>query len=364
MEDQLQLSREEISRIDREMAALFERRMDEAAKIAEYKKKRGLPIKDKTREDALINADRSLIANPDYEGLYTDFLRHTIDISVRYQERILSGMKVAYSGVEGAFAYIAAKTMFPTGTLVCKNDFNEAYKSVEQGECDCAVLPLENSYAGEVGAVLDLAFAGSLHVNQVIELPVRHCLMGTQDSTMDSIKTVISHPQALVQCSGFISDHGLVTKEFGNTALAAKRVLELGDPTIAAVASRETAEIMGLKILADRIQDSGINTTRFAAFSAEAAERKGSGMEENFILMFTVNDVAGALAKTLNIIGAFGYNLKSLRSRPMKDSLWKYYFFTEAEGNINTQNGKDMMKQLSAICPGLKLVGTYRTARV
>ena len=361
--DELTKQREEINRIDKEMAALFEQRMDAAGKIAEYKRERALPVKDKNREDSLIESNRELIRNPEYEGYYAQFLRNTLDISCRYQEKLLTGMKVAYSGVEGAFAYIAAKTMFPTSTLVCKNDFNEAYKSAELGDCDCVVLPLENSYAGEVGAVLDLAFSGSLHVNQVIELPVRHCLLGIEGSPMDKITTVVSHPQALVQCSEYISNDGYVTREFGNTALAAKLVKESGDPTLAAIASKETAEIMGLKILDSKIQDSGINTTRFAAFSNQAAERKGSGIEENFILMFTVKDVAGALAKTLNIIGAFGYNMKSLRSRPMKDSLWNYYFFMEAEGNINTQNGKDMMKQLSAICPGLKLLGTYRTAR-
>ena len=122
---------------------------------------------------------------------------------------------------------------------------------------------------------------------------------------------------------------------------------------------------MGLDILDENIQDSGVNTTRFAVFSRAADANKASSRkdEESFILVFTVKNEAGALAQTLNIIGAHGYNMKSLRSRPMKELLWNYYFFIEAEGNVNSVNGQDMLKELSAICARLKLVGSYQTFR-
>ena len=361
--DELQKSRQTIEEIDKEMARLFEKRMDAAARIAEYKKEKGLSVKDSTREDALIEKNLGYIENPEHEGYYVNFMRNTINISRRFQEKLLSGMKVAYSGAAGAFAYIAAKTLFSEAELVCKHDFALAYKSVESGECDCAVLPLENSYAGEVSTVLDMAFSGSLFINQVIDLPVRHCLVGLPGSERKDIKKVISHPQALAQCTDYIERHEFTTKGFGNTALAAERVKEMNDPTVAAIASRETAEIMGLSILDENIQDSGINTTRFAVFSRSENAKKPEGRkdDEQFILVFTVKNEAGALAQTLNIIGAHGFNMRSLRSRPMKGLLWDYYFFIEAEGNINTVNGQDMMKELGALCARLKMLGSYNT---
>ncbi|MCR5236799.1 MAG: chorismate mutase [Lachnospiraceae bacterium] len=363
--DELSRCREEINRIDEEMAHLFEERLKAGKAIAEYKKEHGLPVKDRGREEALIERNRGFIKEPVHEEYYVNFLKDMIDISCRYQERLMSGMKVAYSGVEGSFAYIASKALFPEATLVCRNDFAKAYKSVMSGECDCAVLPLENSYAGEVNTVMDLAFSGDLFVNKVLDLPVRHCLLGAEGSSRESIKTVISHPQALLQCSEYIAGHGFKSEEYGNTALAARKVKEDNDPSVAAIASRETADIMGLSVLDDNIQDSGVNTTRFAVFAREAAgSAVSSGRDEDsFILVFTVKNEAGALAQTLNIIGAHGYNMRSLRSRPMKELLWNYYFFIEAEGNINTVNGQDMMRELSAVCARLKLVGSYRTFR-
>ena len=122
---------------------------------------------------------------------------------------------------------------------------------------------------------------------------------------------------------------------------------------------------MGLTILDERIQDSGVNTTRFAVFSRAADSNKNASRkdEESFILVFTVKNEAGALAQTLNIIGAHGYNMRSLRSRPMKELMWNYYFFIEAEGNVSSQNGQDMLRELSAVCARLKLVGSYQTYR-
>ncbi|MCR5249018.1 MAG: chorismate mutase [Lachnospiraceae bacterium] len=353
--------REAIGKIDEQMAALFEERMKICSGIAEYKKEHGLSVKDKAREKALIDRNRRLIKDPEIEEYYVQFLNGMLSLSRAYQERLLTGMKVAYSGVEGAYAYIAAKTMFHEASLECKNDFASAYRSVENGDCDCAVLPLENSYAGEVSAVLDLAFSGTLFVDQVVDLPIRHCLLGVPGSSRESIRTVISHPQALQQCSDYVRNHGFSTREYGNTALAAQKVLESNDPSLGAIASKETAKLNGLTVLDENVQDSGINTTRFAVFSRTMDRGKGTEnrIDDNFILVFTVRNEAGSLAQTLNIIGAHGYNMKSVRSRPMKELLWKYFFFAEIEGNINTRNGQDMLKELSAICGDLKLLGSY-----
>lgn len=361
--NELEAARKEINSIDAQMASLFEARMNAAAAIAGYKKLNGLSIRDRERELNLIDRNRAYIENPEIEAYYVKFLKSMIDVSCEYQSRLMSGMRVTYCGVEGAFAHTAAKRMFPDAQLIPFPSFADAYQAVSRGEYDCAVLPLENSAEGEVGTVMDLVFSGELYINQVIDLPVVHNLLALPGASAEDIKTVISHPQALGQCGGYIREHGYATQAFSNTALAAKHVLELGDKSVAAIASAETAELFGLELIDKVINDSKNNTTRFAALSraqnrpASAAKRE----DESFILVFTVRNEAGSLAQTLNIIGAHGFNMRSLRSRPMKDLQWSYYFYVEAEGDINTENGRDMLRELSAICAKLRHVGSYYT---
>ena len=208
---------------------------------------------------------------------------------------------------------------------------------------------------------MDLIFSGELYINQVIDVPIIHNLVACENATAETIKTVISHPQALSQCSEYIHRHGFETKAYSNTALAAKYVMESGDPTIAAIASEEAIAAFGLKVIESDINDSRNNTTRFASFSRSQNRPSSSGKRENenFIMVFTVQNEAGSLAKALNIIGIHGFNMRSLRSRPMKELQWNYYFYIEAEGNINTENGREMLQELSAICAKLKLIGSY-----
>lgn len=359
--NELELAREEINKVDAEMAELFVRRMRSCEKVAAYKKEHGLSIRDLQREASLIERCRKMIGDEEIESYYVTFLKNMIDISCRYQSKLNSGMKVAYSGVEGAYAHIASMRMFPESSTESYPDFTAAYNAVEKGEADCAVLPIENSYAGEVGNVMDLLFSGDLYVNKVIDLPIRHSIMSVSGATPDTVKKVISHPQALRQCSKYISEHGYEVEEFSNTAAAAKYVKECNDPTLAAIASEETANIFGLEIIKEGINDAGNNTTRFASLSRvpNAAANRRDG--ENFILVFTVQNRAGSLAQTLNIIGAHGFNMRSLRSRPMKELQWNYYFYIEVEGNIHNENGQNMLRELSAVCARLKLVGTFTT---
>ena len=276
-------------------------------------------------------------------------------------------MKIAYSGIEGSFADIAVSYLDPEAERIPYRTFAKAYQSVQDGENDLALLPIENSYAGEVGQVTDLLFFGDLIVTGVYELPVVHCLLGTQDADTETVKTVISHPQALEQCGAFIAKWGYHTVSSENTARAAKEVAKNNDKTQAAIASRETAKLYGLKILMESINDSADNTTRFAALkkadpnglSAQDEVCYNTGETVNSILMFTVRHESGTLARALSVLGDFGYNMRVIRSRPLRNKNWDYYFYIEAEGNINTRNGKMMLQELSALCAGLKLVGTY-----
>ena len=223
------------------------------------------------------------------------------------------------------------------------------------------MLPIENSYAGEVGEEMDLIFSGDLCINQVLDVPIEHDLLAIAGAKAEDVKTVVSHPQALAQCDEYIRSHGFETKAYSNTALAAEYVKNQNDTSIAALASADTAEIFGLNVLEKAVNDNRNNTTRFASFSRvkNKPESVAKRENENFILVFTVQNESGALASALNIIGAHNFNMRSLRSRPMKNLQWNYYFYIEAEGNVNTENGREMMQELSALCAKLKLVGSY-----
>ncbi len=363
---ELQELRKEINQIDAEMARLFERRMAVCEKVASYKKERGLSVRDPERETDLIEKNRALISDPAIEAYYVPFLKKVVELSCEYQSKLLEGMRVTYCGTEGAFAYIAAKKMFPSAQLFAFPDFASAYQAVQDGDYDCAVLPIENSYAGEVGSVMDLLFSGDLSVNAVTDIEITHHLVALPGAKKDQIRTVVSHPQALQQCNGYLHKAGWQTQTYSNTALAAKHIKEANDLSIAAIASEETASLYGLEIIDSEINDSKNNATRFAAFSRAQSHPNPQGKreDENFILVFTVQNESGALAKALNIIGAHGFNLRNLRSRPMKDLQWNYYFYLEAEGNVHTANGADLLRELGAICAKLRLIGSYYAKNV
>jgi len=357
----LKESREVIRQVDEEMAKLFERRMEAVREIAAYKKERGLPIEDKDQEARVIKGRSARIENPELRSFYVNFLQDTMDVSKRWQHYLMEGLKVAYSGVEGAFAHIAAGRIFPDGTLRSYPSFESAYEAVEKGECDVAVLPIENSSAGEVGQVLDLMFSGNLYVNGVYDLSINQNLLALPGTKLSDIKTVLSHPQAISQCRSYIRKNGFDVISTANTALAAQKVAKDGDPSVAAIASEETAALYGLEILDHDINESKNNTTRFAVFSRVENKVTGKRDAGAFLLLFTVKDEAGGLAKAINVISAYNFNMRVLRSRPMKDLAWHYYFYAEVEGDDSSENGRRMISALRGTCPGLKVVGRYTT---
>lgn len=356
MENKLIEAREIINRVDSQMAELFAERMRAAETVFEYKKEFGLPIFDPKREEAVIEKNSALIDDEIIKSYYIDYIKNVMAVSRAYQYRLQNGLNVAYSGVEGAFAHIAAGRIFPESNRVSYRDFKSAYDAVVSGEADVAVLPIENSYAGEVGQTIDLIFSGGLFINGIYELEIHQNLLGVQGSTVDCIRKVISHPQALGQCHDYIRLRGFDAEEANNTAVAAKTVADTNDKSIGAIASVETAEIYGLKILEANINKSGENTTRFAVLSKVRATAPAL---TSSVLMFTVKHEAGSLANAISIIGKYGYNMTALRSRPLKKHSWQYYFYIEIDGTTDTENGQKMMAELNKVCDKLKIAGTF-----
>ena len=355
-------ARKNIDRIDREMAELFAERMQAAAVVAAYKEEHGLPVEDKAREAEMIARNTERLP-PAYRPYYRNFLVGTITESKRYQRLLVSGLRVAYSGVEGAFAHVATMRIFgEPGEKVACPDFATAYRSVESGACHCAVLPIENSYAGDVGQVMDLAWRGSLTISGIYDLPLSQCLLAKPGVTLAEVREVVSHPQALAQCQPYLRRQGWIQTTAVNTAVAARTVAAGERREVAVIAARETAELYSLQVLENDINEQKSNTTRFAVFSPAACEIKPS--DNHFVLLFSCKNQPGALGDAISVISRHDYNLKCLKSHPTGVENWAYYFYAEGEGNLGTEAGQTMRRELERVCNSVRVLGSFSGERM
>ena len=355
-------ARKNIDRIDREMAELFAERMQAAAVVAAYKEEHGLPVEDKAREAEMIARNTERLP-PAYRPYYRNFLVGTITESKRYQRLLVSGLRVAYSGVEGAFAHVATMRIFgEPGEKVACPDFATAYRSVESGACHCAVLPIENSYAGDVGQVMDLAWRGSLTISGIYDLPLSQCLLAKPGVTLAEVREVVSHPQALAQCQPYLRRQGWIQTTAVNTAVAARTVAAGERREVAVIAAQETAELYGLQVLENDINEQKSNTTRFAVFSPAACEIKPS--DNHFVLLFSCKNQPGALGDAISVISRHDYNLKCLKSHPTGVENWAYYFYAEGEGNLGTEAGQTMRRELERVCNSVRVLGSFSGERM
>ena len=266
-------------------------------------------------------------------------------------------MKVAYSGVRGAYADIAAGKIFPDSDRVSCTSFGSAFEAVANGECEYGVLPIENSFAGDVAQVTDLLYFGEMFIVGIYEMPIIHHLLGIQGTDLSKIRTVYSHPQALDQCHDYIKTHGLTPRASSNTAVAASEISEKNDETIAAIASSETAEIYGLKVLDKQINEKDDNMTRFVVISRQ--DEPLISNREAFSMILTVKNEAGAFAKAVTAIGDNGFNMRVIRSRPIRSLAWRYYFYIEGEGDLSGEGGANMIKDLKKNCEIVRILGNY-----
>jgi len=350
-------ARKTINRVDCEMAHLFEERMNAVRKVAEYKIAHGLQVLDSEREKQVIERNSALIDNDELRSYYISFMNETMAISRKFQHRLMEGQRVSYSGVPGAFAHIATSRIFPDAVCVPCPNFKAAYDAVLSSECDCAVLPIENSVNGDVTQVMDMAYSGSLYISGVYELRVEHCLLGLPGASIDDIKTVVSHEQALGQCNSYLSGYTWTQKSAVNTAVAAKEAAAAGDKTVAVIASEETAELYGLRVLERKINEGTHNVTRFAVFTRDPVVP--TPQNNRFIMFFTVKNEAGSLMHAVEAIGKNGFNLRALKSRPTRETNWEYYFFAEGEGSIADKSGRRMIEDLEEVCGKIKIIASF-----
>ena len=353
--DALEQARTEIDTVDAQLAALFERRMAAVLQVAEYKRAHGLPIYDAAREAAVLEKAAARIQQPALRPYYKDHVQHMMDIAKQYEAAVLGRNRAAYQGVEGAFAHIALKALFPHAEAVSYSTWDEVFEAVASGEAAHGVVPFENSHAGDVSAVLDLCYNHpELWVVDVYDLPISQNLLVLPGTQLSQLRTVYSHQQAIAQSETFLRQFGLPATAMANTAMAAKFVAESGDASKAAIASAETAALYGLEVLVPRINTDGDNTTRFIVLSREKPL-----VGNRFSLLFTVDNKPGKLGEVIQMIGASGFNMESIKSRPMPHVPFEYYFYVELVGDPTADETAALLRELDRTCRTVRLLGVY-----
>ena len=353
--DQLQQARAQIDEIDAKMAALFEQRMQAVGQVAQYKARTGKQVFDPAREALVLEKNTARVQNPELQPYYREFLKKALAVSRAYQHVLIGQDVAAYQGVEGAWSHIALRQLFPFAKAQAYSTWNEVVEAVERGDAYCGVLPFENSNAGDVSAVLDLLYAHpGLKVARMCDLPIRQDLLALPGAQLSEIKTVISHQQALAQSGPFLKLHHFATKAWGNTADAARYVAEQGDQTLAAIASAETAKLYGLQILAEGVNEDGDNTTRFIVIEKEGAQRQpiAAAPGQRLSMLFTVDHKPGRLARVIQIIGERGFNMETIKSRPLPHVQFEYYFYVQlvCPANAATDDCAKLVHELENVC--------------
>lgn len=338
--NQLDKAREKINAIDVQMRELFEQRMKAVEEVAEYKLKNNMKIFDPDREAEVIEKNSIKMQNEKLKLYYREYIQAVMDISKSYQESIVNCDTYGYQGVLGAFSHIATQRLFPHGKMKNYAAFEGAVKGVLNHEIAKAVLPFENSYTGEVGEILDLLFKYDVVIQSIYDLKINQNLLGLKGATLCDIKQVYSKDQAINQCQDFLKNFDYELIPYANTALAAKFVSESQDKSKAAIASIETAELYGLEVLAENINTSKDNTTRFVVVGNELPE-DGNHLS----IVFTVHHESGQLAKIMQIVAKYGFNMENIKSRSLKDASWQYYFYMEIEGHYRDEKMQSMLEE-------------------
>lgn len=356
--NKLEQARETINKIDKQMAELFEQRMKASEDVIAYKMDHNLEIFDPSREKQVIEHNKQYIHDENLREYYTLYQQYVMDISKRYQKRILHQDVIAYPGTFGSFSHIAAKEIFDGSKHCAYATFDEVFEAVINRDAHYGVVPFENSYTGEVGEVLDLLLNYDVHIMGMYDLKVDQNLLGVKGAKISDIKQVYSHRQGLSQCTQYLKGRNMELIPYPNTALAAEYVSKQGDKHKAAIASKETAEIFHLDLLEENINTSNENTTRFIIISTEPLS-KG----DRFNMLFTVHHDAGELANIMQLIAAHGFNMESIRSRSLHNKPWQYYFYVELVGNIQDDTSKQLLQEMEAACESFKLLGSYHKER-
>jgi chorismate mutase / prephenate dehydratase len=331
-------------------------------------------IRDMDREEQLLKRVRDLAKESGLDPYFAEQLfRDIIYQSVRYQSHSLldhqndmydeQSISVAYQGTEGAYSHQAAMRHFSDRytDVRCNGyrTFEEAAAAVEQNRDTVAILPIENTTAGSINDTYDLLGEKNLHIIGEEVLRIVHCLLSPEPVQIENIRRVLSHPQAIAQCSRFLAKLPRCKIEsYDDTAMAAQKVRDEADLSQAAIASMYAADIYGLHVIAKDIANQSENFTRFVVVSQKPIECDSQLACKTSLMLATVHE-RGALFRCLQVLDKHGISMTKLESRPRHGKPWQYLFYMDIEGNTKDPVVKRALKELEGRAAFMKVLGCY-----
>lgn len=267
-------------------------------------------------------------------------------------------MRVAYLGVAGAYSEAAAFKHFGKDIQTVPSDsFMDIFAMVINGEANYGIIPIENSLAGSIHQNYDLLLQSPLFVVGEVYLRIQHCLIGIPGVRVDQIRKVISHPQALAQCDSYIrSLSGIEVEQVYNTAGSVMMIKNMGDSRVAAIASREAADLYGMEILVEGIEDNPENYTRFLTV---ANHQEDVSKDAKTSIVFSVPNEPGSLYNTLGMFAHRNIDLSKMESRPLIGKPWDYLFYIDLVGSPSEPSVKQALDELKDYSSYLRILGTY-----
>ena len=371
-------AREKLNGIDDQLVSLFAERMHTVLAVAQYKKEHNLTVLDKSRETDILNRVTEA-AGPELAG-YTKVLFGTLfDVSRSYQSQFIhkdSALQrevrqaleqtpakmpdqaiVACQGVEGAYSQAACEKLFPLPSIMYFKSFEAVFNAVDKGMCRYGILPIENSSAGSVSQVYDLMKKFRFSIVRSVKLRINHTLLVKKGTRLEDIREIYSHEQGLNQCSEFLQEHPEIKANvYENTAVAAKMVADSDRTDIAAISSRECAELYGLQILSDHIQNSDNNYTRFICISRAPEIYPGA---DKMSLMFTLPHRPGSLYSVITKFATLGLNLTKIESRPIPGKDFEFMFYFDASVSAHSEELLKLLAELEGTLEQFSFLGCY-----
>ncbi len=349
--------RKNIDKIDARIVKLIAERQAISMEIGKGKKKASRLIEDRERELRVLEHVRAIardvkISPADVETIY----KQIITASKKIQ-----AVAVAYQGEPGAYTEEAAFRFFgPSTKGLPQETLDGAFEAVQNGEAPFAMVPVENSLEGSINRAYDLLLDSPLMICGETELRISHCLIALKGATLDSIKYVYSHPQALGQSRNFLSHLKAELIPASDTAGSVRMIKDEKKRDSAAVASARAAELYGLKILAKEIEDNPHNFTRFFVLSKEDSPPSGN---DKTSIVFSLKHKPGALYDCLREFAARNINLTKLESRPTRHQPWEYNFYMDFSGHREEKGIGEALKALQEHAVFVKILGSYPRAR-
>ncbi len=371
--------RKNIDAIDDELVGLFAKRMACSAEIARTKQQTSRPIRDRARERAILNRLTAAAGEelaPYVRALYT----HIFDLSRSYQSarwerqspvmakieaalantegrRLPEHALVACQGLEGSYAQQACQRLFPYPDILYFDSFDGVFSAVEKGMCRYGILPVENSTAGSVTQVYDLMEKHRFYIAGAHRLRIEHRLMRRDGASETPIAEVVSHEQALRQCSRFFARHPEIkATPMANTAVAADFVARSDRDDLAVIASRVCADLYGLSVVGEDISDAVNNYTRFICISRRLEIYPQA---RKISLMLNLAHEPGALNAVVSRLALAGINLLKLESRPLPGREFEFRFFFDMAASVADPDVARLMGELEANCEHFTFLGCY-----